>query len=620
MNTPIKFTTAEEAVKVIKSGDHVHLSSVASAPQCLIKAMCARGEAGELKNVHVHHLHTEGPAPYADPKFEGVFQLDSLFVGANVRKVTQSGYADYIPIFLSETQKLYRSGAVPCNVAMIQVCPPDKHGYVSLGTSVDATLAAIECADHVIAVVNKYVPRAFGQAMIPMSKIDIFVQDDTPLIEAKFSEPNEVETGIGKHCATLIEDGATLQMGIGAIPNAVLSQLGGHKNLGIHTEMFTDSMMTLIECGAVDNSCKPIHTGKTVASFALGSQRMYDYIDDNPMVEMLPVNYVNDPAVIAQHPNFISINAALEVDFFGGEPLMNWDVVKQLVEYARSVEKERGKNFRFTLTTNGMLIDDDVIDFANREMSNVVLSLDGRKEIHDRLRVDYAGNGSYERIVPKFQKLVEARGNKNYYMRGTFTHANPDFTKDLFHMADLGFTELSMEPVVCAPEDPAALTAEDLEIVKDQYELLAKDMLRREKEGKPITFYHYMLDLTGGPCIYKRISGCGSGTEYMAVTPWGDLYPCHQFVGEEAYKLGDIWNGVTNTALREEFRSCNAYARPECNDCWARFYCSGGCAANAFHATGSIRGVYEAGCELFRKRIECAIMMKVAEDSAKANG
>ena len=201
----------------------------------------------------------------------------------------------------------------------------------------------------------------------------------------------------------------------------------------------------------------------------------------------------------------------LEVDFFGGEPLMNWDVVKQLVEYARSVEKERGKNFRFTLTTNGMLIDDDVIDFANREMSNVVLSLDGRKEIHDRLRVDYAGNGSYERIVPKFQKLVEARGNKNYYMRGTFTHANPDFTKDLFHMADLGFTELSMEPVVCAPEDPAALTAEDLEIVKDQYELLAKDMLRREKEGKPITFYHYMLDLTGGPCIYKRISGCGSG-------------------------------------------------------------------------------------------------------------
>ena len=303
----------------------------------------------------------------------------------------------------------------------------------------------------------------------------------------------------------------------------------------------------------------------------------------------------------------------LEVDFFGGEPLMNWDVVKQLVAYARTQEEPHHKKFRFTLTTNGMLIDDEVIDFANREMSNVVLSLDGRKEIHDALRVDYAGKGSYDRIVPKFQKLVKARGGKNYYMRGTFTHANPDFTKDLFHMADLGFTELSMEPVVCAPGDSAALTSEDIEIVKQQYELLAVDMLRREKEGKPITFYHYMLDLTGGPCIYKRISGCGSGTEYMAVTPWGDLYPCHQFVGEEKYKLGNIWDGVTNTELREEFRSCNAYARKECDDCWARLYCSGGCAANAYHATGSIKGVYEAGCELFKKRIECAIMMKVAE-------
>ena len=265
-----------------------------------------------------------------------------------------------------------------------------------------------------------------------------------------------------------------------------------------------------------------------------------------------------------------------------------------------------------------MLIDDDVIDFANREMSNVVLSLDGRKEINDRTRVDYAGNGSYDRIVPKFQKLVAARGGKNYYMRGTFTHANPDFTKDLFHMADdLGFTELSMEPVVCAPDDPAALTPEDIEIVKEQYEILAKDMLRREKEGQPITFYHYMLDLTGGPCVYKRISGCGSGTEYMAVTPWGDLYPCHQFVGEEAYKLGDVWNGVTNTALREEFRACNAYARPDCAGCWAKLYCSGGCAANAYHATGTIRGVYEAGCELFRKRIECAIMMKAAQEDGQ---
>ncbi len=304
----------------------------------------------------------------------------------------------------------------------------------------------------------------------------------------------------------------------------------------------------------------------------------------------------------------------LEVDFFGGEPLMNWQVVKDLVAYARTQEGSHHKRFRFTLTTNGMLIDEDVIDFANREMDNVVLSLDGRKEIHDALRVDYAGTGSYDRIVPKFQKLVEARGGKNYYIRGTFTHRNPDFTKDLFHMADdLGFTELSMEPVVCAPGDPAALTEEDLETVKAQYELLAVDMLRRRKEGRPITFYHYMLDLENGPCVYKRISGCGSGTEYMAVTPWGDLYPCHQFVGEESYRLGNIWDGVTNRKLREEFRACNAYARQECAGCWARLYCSGGCAANAFHASGSILGVYEAGCELFRKRMECAIMMKAAE-------
>lgn len=302
----------------------------------------------------------------------------------------------------------------------------------------------------------------------------------------------------------------------------------------------------------------------------------------------------------------------LEVDFFGGEPLMNFDVVKQMVEYARSIEKKYNKNFRFTLTTNGMLIDDDVIDFANREMSNVVLSLDGRKEIHDRYRVDYTGKGSWETIVPKFQKLVESRGGKNYYMRGTFTHANPDFLNDIKQMLDLGFTELSMEPVVCADDDPSALTQDDLPIVLEQYEKLAELMRKRDKEGKPFTFYHYMIDLTGGPCIYKRISGCGSGTEYMAVTPWGDLYPCHQFVGEEKFKLGDIWTGVTNTETVEEFASCNVYARPECHDCWAKLYCSGGCAANAYHSTGSIKGVYKYGCELFKKRMECAIAVAVA--------
>ncbi len=302
----------------------------------------------------------------------------------------------------------------------------------------------------------------------------------------------------------------------------------------------------------------------------------------------------------------------LEVDFFGGEPLMNFDVVKKLVEYARSIEKQHNKNFRFTLTTNGVLIDDDVIDFANREMSNVVLSLDGRKEVHDRYRVDYAGNGSWEKIVPKFQKLVEAREGKNYYMRGTFTHQNPDFLEDIKVMLDLGFNELSMEPVVCAKGDPSELTREDMEIVKKQYEDLAELMLKKDKEGKPFTFYHYMIDLTGGPCIYKRISGCGSGTEYMAVTPWGDLYPCHQFVGEEKFKLGDIWQGVTNKEIQGEFAACNVYAREECRDCWARLYCSGGCAANAYHATGSVKGIYENGCELFKKRMECAIMVAIA--------
>lgn len=303
----------------------------------------------------------------------------------------------------------------------------------------------------------------------------------------------------------------------------------------------------------------------------------------------------------------------LEVDFFGGEPLMNWDVVKKLVEYARSVEKQHNKNFRFTLTTNGVLIDDDVIDFANKEMSNVVLSLDGRKEINDHFRVDHAGKGSYDLIVPKFKHLVEKRGGKDYYMRGTFTHNNVDFTNDIFHMADLGFKELSMEPVVCPPGDLYALTEEDLPKIKEQYEILAKEMIRRKKEGNGFTFYHYMIDLTNGPCIYKRITGCGSGTEYLAVTPWGELYPCHQFVGDPKYSLGNVWAGITRKEVQDEFRSCNAYARKECKDCWAKLYCSGGCAANSYHATGSINGVYEYGCELFKKRIECAVMMKVAE-------
>ena len=307
----------------------------------------------------------------------------------------------------------------------------------------------------------------------------------------------------------------------------------------------------------------------------------------------------------------------LEVDFFGGEPLMNWDIVKRLVAYARTIEKEHNKNFRFTLTTNGLLIDDDVIEFSNKEMSNVVLSLDGRKEVHDRFRKDYAGQGSYDRIVPLFQKLVEARGGKNYYMRGTFTHKNPDFLSDIRQMLDLGFNELSMEPVVCDKDDPSALTEEDLKIVFKQYEELAELMLKRDREGKPFTFYHYMIDLKGGPCVYKRISGCGSGTEYMAVTPWGDLYPCHQFVGEEAFCLGNVWDGVTNKKTQDSFAACNVYARPECRECWARLYCSGGCAANAYHATGAVTGIYQYGCELFKKRMECAIMVAIDREERK---
>ncbi len=303
----------------------------------------------------------------------------------------------------------------------------------------------------------------------------------------------------------------------------------------------------------------------------------------------------------------------LEVDFFGGEPLMNWEVVKQIVMYAREQEKIHNKNFRFTLTTNGMLINDDVIEFANKEMHNVVLSLDGRKEVHDSLRKTAGGKGSYDTIVPKFKEFVEKREGKGYYMRGTFTHNNVDFTKDVLHMADLGFTELSMEPVVCDEKDPYALTEEDLPELFRQYEILATEMIKRKKEGKGFTFYHYILDLKGGPCIYKRVTGCGSGTEYLAVTPWGELYPCHQFVGDSEYSMGNVWDGITKTDLRDEFKECNVYSRQECRDCWARLYCSGGCAANAYHATGSINGIYDYGCRLFRKRIECAIMMNVAE-------
>ena len=317
MNHQINFISADEAVKVVKSGDHIHLSSVASAPQVLIQALCRRADAGEIRDIRIHHLHTEGPAPYTDAKYEGIFFHQGFFIGANARPGVQSGYADYIPVFLSETQKLYRCGALPCDVAMIQVCPPDKHGFVSLGTSVDATLAAIECAKTVIAVVNPNVPRAWGQAMIPLSAIDLFVSDDTPLIQCNFSEPDEIEKAIGRNCAELIEDGACLQLGIGALPNAVLAQLGSHRDLGIHTEMFADGVLRLVEKGVITGRNKVTDRYKIASTFLMGSKEVYDFIDDNPMVVMMDVGYTNDPAVISRNPKMTAINSAVSIDLTG---------------------------------------------------------------------------------------------------------------------------------------------------------------------------------------------------------------------------------------------------------------------------------------------------------------
>lgn len=302
----------------------------------------------------------------------------------------------------------------------------------------------------------------------------------------------------------------------------------------------------------------------------------------------------------------------LEVDFFGGEPLMNFQVVKDLVAYGRSKEAEYNKKFRFTLTTNGMLLDDEIMEFANKEMANVVLSIDGRKEVHDFMRPARNGKGSYDLIVDKFKKMAEMRNQTNYYVRGTFTHYNLDFSKDVLHLADLGFKQISAEPVVAPDEQPYAIKEEDLPKLFAEYDALAKEMVEREKAGKGFNFFHFMIDLTGGPCLYKRLSGCGSGTEYLAVTPWGDLYPCHQFVGMEEFKLGNVDTGIKKAELVDEFKLCNVYAKDKCKDCFARFYCSGGCAANSYNFHGNLLDAYDIGCELERKRVECAIMIKAA--------
>ena len=303
----------------------------------------------------------------------------------------------------------------------------------------------------------------------------------------------------------------------------------------------------------------------------------------------------------------------LEVDFFGGEPLMNFDVVKQLVEYGRSIEEANNKKFRFTLTTNGVLLNDDIIEFANKEMSNVVLSVDGRKEIHDMMRPTRNHKGSsYDIIMPKFKKVAESRNQMNYYVRGTFTHNNLDFSKDVLHLADLGYKQISVEPVVAENSESYAIKEEDIPQILEQYDIIAKELIKRKKEGKGFIFFHFMIDLEGGPCVAKRLSGCGSGTEYLAVTPWGDFYPCHQFVGQEEFLLGNVDEGIKRTDLTDKFKCCNVYSKKECKDCFAKFYCSGGCAANAYNFTGDINGSYSIGCELQRKRVECAIMIKAA--------
>ena len=302
----------------------------------------------------------------------------------------------------------------------------------------------------------------------------------------------------------------------------------------------------------------------------------------------------------------------LEVDFFGGEPLMNWQVVKDLVAYGREQEKIHNKNFRFTLTTNGVLLDDEVMEFCNKEMGNVVLSIDGRKEVHDFMRPFRKGAGSYDLIVPKFQKFAESRNQDNYYVRGTFTHYNLDFAADVLHLADLGFKQISVEPVVAPPTEDYAIREEDLPKILDQYDKLAVEYIKRKKEGRGFNFFHFMIDLNAGPCVAKRLSGCGSGTEYLAVTPWGDLYPCHQFVGQENFLLGNVDTGITNTPVRDEFKLCNVYAKEKCRDCFARFYCSGGCAANSYNFHGTITDAYDIGCAMQKKRIECAIMIKAA--------
>ena len=302
----------------------------------------------------------------------------------------------------------------------------------------------------------------------------------------------------------------------------------------------------------------------------------------------------------------------LELDFFGGEPLMNFEVVKKTVEYARSLEKTYNKNFRFTMTTNGMLLNDEISEYLNREMHNVVLSLDGRKEINDRMRPNIAGHGSYDRIVPKYQHFVQLRGDKDYYVRGTFTKENMDFSEDVLHMASLGFDQISVEPVVSDPNLPFSIREEDLPRVFEEYDRLAAMILEKKKQGSCFNFFHFMIDLEQGPCAIKRLRGCGCGNEYAAVDPQGGVYPCHQFVGKPEWKMGDVLTNDYNTDMKSSFARANVYAKEECRQCWAKFYCSGGCNANNQQYEGDILRSHKLSCELEKKRLECALMIRAA--------
>ncbi len=397
-------------------------------------------------------------------------------------------------------------------------------------------------------------------------------------------DPCEVDETL-KEIELLTKDGSLYTEDVlGMVPDLMENREFAVKALCLHVAH--DCNLSCRYCFAQEGK---YHAEREMMSFETG-KRALDFLMDNSG------NRVN-----------------LEVDFFGGEPLMNWRVVKELVTYARSQEGKRNKKFRFTLTTNGVLIDDEVIEFCNEHMSNVVLSIDGRKDIHDRMRPFRGGAGSYEHILPKLKRFADSRGQENYYVRGTFTHFNTDFAKDVLHLADLGFKQISIEPVVAPESEEYAIKKEDLPAIKEQYDILAKEMARRIGVGERFNFFHFMIDLEGGPCIYKRLSGCGSGTEYLAVTPNGDIYPCHQFVGTDGFRLGSVYEGVIRTEVVRDFAKVNVYSKDECKSCFARFFCSGGCAANSYGFGGRIDSVYETGCEMQKKRVECALMLKCAE-------